>query len=587
MADTQTKKLTLLALTYVVSFCSFAYEFVYSELLTVMYGSTVTQYVITVGLYFFSLGVGSALSDDLGANAPENFFRTEVYLAVVAPAGFLLIVGLNSVRIPAAVPTEVIWVLARLPAVAVGFLSGFELPLLTRMMNEVDESNTVAGTWVGRYFGWVYDIAFRCLGVFWQADRTDGKRSGLSVVLAMDYVGGLFGAVVYAQVLYPRLGLVATIFVLALLNGVAALVFVLRFSSRPWGLFAGDSRSRTLVSEESKALLVVCLLVTGAYAGVVANHDRADRELTELYLEQGIESEYPAGTIDAQLTSRSLTSYQQIVRYDRTWTGDGPNPLFEGTTEECLRLGNAVQLCDSWADSYHQGLVDVPMSQFEHSPETDVLVVGGGDWIAIDHLREYNVSVDHVDIDAEFMEYAKNDSFLQRWHDDAYEYDRLNTTVADGYTYLRETDEEYDLVLLDVPGATDDDLLKLYSTEFYTSVRKHLAPEGVVAAWTYSPDGYPQHHKAYLNTLRDAGFTNHVPYSAWEDVDEDGEIERVEQFYLLAPGERDPLAVETGTDYVRQHSDRYRDRRWRTIPHYAGVKSNSIFHPNHDIIIKK
>src|SRR6056297_3124840 len=98
----RTKTLTLLAITYVVSFCSFAYEFVYSELLTVMYGGTVTQYVITVGLFFFSLGVGSALSDDLDGDRPANLFRTEVYLAVVAPAGFLLIVALNSVRIPEA-----------------------------------------------------------------------------------------------------------------------------------------------------------------------------------------------------------------------------------------------------------------------------------------------------------------------------------------------------------------------------------------------------------------------------------------------------------------------------------------------------
>jgi spermidine synthase len=548
-----------------------------------MYGGTVTQYVITVGLYFFSLGVGSALSDDLEADAPENFFRTEVYLAVVAPAGFLLIVGLNSVTIPAAVPSELVWVLARLPAVAVGFLSGFELPLLTSMVDDVDESDAPAGAWVGRYFGWTYDLAFRCLGAFWRADRTDGDRSGLSVVLAMDYVGGLFGAVVYARVLYPELGLVPTVFVLALLNGVAALAFALRFSARPWGLFAGESR--TIVSEESRALFAVCLLVTAGYAGVVANHERADREITELYLEHRIESEYPEGAMEAEITSRSTTTYQQVVRYDRTWTGDGPNPHFAGTTEECLRLGTAVQLCDSWADSYHRGLVDVPMSQFEHSPETDVLVVGGGDWIAVDRLREYCVSVDHVDIDAEFMRHARNESFFRRWHDDAHEYDRLNTTVGDGYAYLRQTDERYDLVLLDLPGAIDDDLLKLYSKEFYESVRRHLEPDGVIASWTYSPDGYPQHHKAYVNTVRAAGFTRYAPYSAWEDVDEDGRAERVERFYMLAPGERDALAVENGTEYVRTHRDRYRNVRWREVPRYAGVGVNSVFHPNYDIVI--
>ncbi|WP_276302454.1 spermidine synthase [Halorussus lipolyticus] len=592
MATTpRTKTLTLLAITYVVSFCSFAYEFVYSELLTVMYGGTVTQYVITVGLYFFSLGIGSALSDDLQDDAASNFFRTEVYLAAVAPAGFMLVVGLNSVTIPEAVPSELIWVLARLPAVAVGFLSGFELPLLTRMVEETDEieADTGAGllpTAVTRGLGACYGLVVGFLGLLWNVERTAGERSGLSVVLAMDYVGGLFGAVVYAKVLYPRLGLVPTIFVLALLNGVAALVFVARFSERPWGLFADERRA--IASRESAALLAVCLLLTAGYAGAVANHRQVDRTVTELYLEQQIEDEYQPGAMDAEITSQWTTEYQHVVRYDRTWTGAGDNPYFEGDTEECLRLGTAVQLCESWADSYHQGLVDVPMSMYDRGPETNVLVVGGGDWIAIDRLRQYNVSVDHVDLDGEFMAHARNDSYFSRWHDNADEYDRLHTTVGDGYAYLKNTNETYDLVLLDIPGATDDDLLKLYSKEFYGSLRRHLEPDGTVVAWAYSQYGYPQHHKAYLNTVRSAGFDRYAPYWAWEDLDADGDRERVEQFYVLASGERAPFPSPNSsqaTAYVRTHSDRYRDLRWRAIPRYRGVEVNSLFDPNYDILI--
>ncbi|NEU58125.1 spermidine synthase [Halorussus sp. MSC15.2] len=582
----RTKTLTLLAITYVVSFCSFAYEFVYSELLTVMYGGTVTQYVITVGLYFFSLGIGSALSDELQGEAPSNFFRTEVYLAAVAPAGFMLVVGLNSVAIPETVPPELVWVVARLPAVAVGFLSGFELPLLTRMVERTDESGTLLPSSVVRIFERVHGVVLGVFAWFWSVERTTGDRSGLSVVLAMDYVGGLFGAIVYAKVLYPALGLVPTIFVLALLNCVAALVFVVRFSERPWGLFADERRG--LVSRESGALLAVCLLLTAGYAGAVANHRQVDRSVTELYLEQQIESEYDRGAMDAEITSQWTTQYQHVVRYDRTWTGSGPNPHFSGKTEQCLRLGTAVQLCESWADSYHQGLVDVPMSMYENSPETNVLVVGGGDWIAIDHLRQYDVSVDHVDLDGEFMRHARNESFFSRWHDDAYQYDRLNTTVGDGYAYLQNTDESYDLVLLDIPGATDDDLLKLYSKEFYGSLRRHLEPDGTVVAWGYSQYGFPEHHKAYVNTVRAAGFDQFVPYWAWEDVDGDGETERVEQFYVLASGQRPefpaPDSAEA-TDYVRTYSDRYRDLRWREIPRYRGVRVNSLFHPNYDILV--
>ncbi|TVT91488.1 spermidine synthase, partial [Haloferax volcanii] len=319
--------------------------------------------------------------------------------------------------------------------------------------------------------------------------------------------------------------------------------------------------------------------------GVVAKHDAADERLSQLYLEQQIENEYPPGAIRATVTSQETTAYQHVIRYDRTWTGTGPNPHFDGRTERCLRLGAAVQLCESWADSYHEGLVDVPMSLVDPGPDTKVLVVGGGDWIAVDHLREYGVTVDHVDLDGEFMRDAKTDPFFARWHDDAYEYDRLNTTVADGYRYLQKTNETYDLVLLDIPGATDDDLLTLYSTEFYRSVRTHLSEDGVAVTWGYSPDAYPEHHKAFVNTVGAAGFTRELSYWVREDLDDDGETERVEQFYVLAPGDRPRLTGDGATRYVRAREEHYGAVEWHAVPHYRGVRENSIFHPNYDILV--
>ena len=583
MATTRTKTLTLLALTFVVSFCSFAYEFVYSELLTVMYGGTVTQYVITVGLYFFSLGIGATLSDDLNADDhAENFFRTEVLLAAAAPAGFLLVIGLNSVRIPPTIPAELLWVAARLPVIVVGFLSGFELPLLTYLIDGLEPENAVTPAWLRRLGRRAHDVIVCCLGAVWNVERRDGRRSGLSVVLAMDYVGGLFGAVVYARVLYPGLGLIPTIFVLALLNALAALVFVGRFGD--WSPTSFETSTQR-GGRVPKALLVVCLLLTATYAGAVANQEAVDDQLSELYLEQQIEGAYQPGAMRVEVTSQRTTKYQHVVRYTQTWTGSGPNPYFTGRSERCLRLGASVQLCDSWADSYHDGLVDVPMSMFEHGPETKVLVVGGGDWIAANHLRRYNVTVDQVDLDAQFTNRTKHEPFFRRWHDDAYRYDRLTTTIADGYQYLQRTNETYDLVLLDIPGATDDDLLTLYSKEFYQSIRRHLSDDGVVVTWAYSPDNFPEHNKAFINTVGAAGFTRQLTYWAWEDVDSDGQTERVERFYAFAPGDRRSLSVTNGTDYVRQYRDHYRDVEWRPIPRYRGVRVNSILHPNYDVLV--
>ena len=579
-----TKAGVLHALTFVVAFCSFAYELVYAELLTVVFGGTVTQYGLTVGLFFSSLGVGSFLARALDEERPSNFLRIEFLLALAAPVGFVGILAVTAVDPPVWVPPGTIEVLARLPVVVVGVLSGFELPLLTAMVEREDAAPPSDGL-VARARAAVWETGYRAMGLFFHVSRDGDSVDDYSTVLGMDYLSGLAGSLVYVFLLYPLLGLVPTVFVLGLLNGVAALAFVARFSDR-WAIPSFRGERRVLRSEEGRAILLACLLLTATYGGVLAQSDRVDSELQSFYFENRIEAEYPEGAVEATVTSTRTTQYQRIVRYQRTWTGTGENPYFANATEQCLRLGTAVQLCESWAEPYHHGLVDVPMTMYENGSDTDVLVLGGGDWIAANHLREYGVSVDQVDLDREFLEYTKNRRFFERHHDNAYEYDRLNLTVGDAWRYLGETDKRYDLILVDLPGAEDDALLRLYSTEFYERLRTHLKPDGVVGAWIYSRYGYSQHHAAYVETVRAAGFDQHVPYSAWNDLDGDGDRERVERFYLLSPDEGPAFDPAAGGAYVRRNADRYRGLAWRPTPSYRGVDPNRVFDPNYDVLIE-
>jgi spermidine synthase len=570
---------TLHALTFLVAFCSFAYELVYAELLTVIYGGTVTQYGLTVGLFFSSLGIGSFLARTLDHDRRSNFFRTEVALALVAPVGFVVVLWIGSATVPDAVPRGLVGAAARVPIVLVGIFSGFELPLLTAMVEDVEGDPSPHFRAVRRR---LRTATYRVVGTVFHVNRAGNDQDRYSTVLGMDYLGGLAGSLVYVFVLYPDVGLLATIFVLGLLNAVAALLFVARFSDRSW---TGFTTGRTLTSRERRSILAVCLLLTGLYGGLVVQHQTVDRRLNAFYFERSVEREYPSGEVDVTVTGATTTPYQRAVFYNRSWQGQRDNPYFPGETERCFRLDTAVQLCDSWADSYHQGLVDVPMSRYPNGSDTRVLVVGGGDWIAVDHLRKYDVTVDMVDLDGTFLELTKNHTWFEGYHHDAYRYDRLNVTVADAHRYLTATRERYDLILLDLPGATDDDLLGLYSTQFYRELREHLRPDGVVATWTYTRAGHAQHHAAYTNTVRAAGFEQQLPYWAWEDVDEDGAVERVEHFVLLSPSERPGPPLPARTAYVRRFGARYDDATWEPIPYYRGVEPNDVFDPNYDILI--
>jgi len=576
-----TDRRVMLALTFVVAFCSIAYELVYSELLTVFYGGTVLRYSITIGLYLFSMGVGAFLSAHL--DDPEgNFLRTEVYLAFAGPAGAGFVVALNSfpdltLQVgQLALKEPLTLALSHVPILVVGLLSGFEIPLLNELVEHREETLLAA-------LGGVYPrkIVRGVLGTFFSISEAEGRS--FSEVLGVDYLGSLAGTVVYALVLYPRYGLVVTVLVLGLLNGVAALTFAAWSARAP--TWRGGDRSLSLA--RWRAVVLAGLLLTGTYGGLVVNAGAVDRAVTGAYMGDRIESEYQPGKAEVEVTSFERTRYQRITTYERDVAGNAG-------TDTCLRLDHAIQLCEQWVESYHAGLVDVPLSAYLNrsgavrggNASFDVLLVGGGDYIAVDRLREYGVSVDQVDIDGEFLAYSRNDSPFARYHDDAHEYDRLNTTVGDAYNYLRGSETEYDLVLLDVPGARSDDSLGLYSTEFYTLLRSHLSDRGVVVSWVYSRYYYSQHRAVYANTLRAAGFDRYLHYSVYNDPDGDDELERGEQFFVVSDGPTPlPNTTRARTDYFGTAGDRYDRWEWRRLPAYRGVEPNSVFDPNYGVIV--
>lgn len=570
---------------FIAALCSFAYELIYSELLTVIYGGTVTQYGLTIGLFFSSLGIGSYLSEHFNDRRHENFFRTELYLAIVAPAGFLLIILVNTITLPQYIPILLFDAIARLPIIAIGILSGFELPLLLAM-GEKTVSTEFESTYRKKIAKQASTVLAVIMGIGFHTDNERDAYTQYSTILAMDYVGGLAGALLFVFYLYPSVGLISSIFILALFNAVAALLFSLRFSTNTWGLLSNPSDRISLT--ENKTIFLICLLVTVQYGIILPNHQIVNEKVSSHYTESLIEQEYRTDIIETDVTEQYTTKYQQVTLYDRSWVGETENTLFSGATEKCMRLDDAIQLCESWIEPYHNGLVDVPLSTSKNSAETNVLLVGGGDWIAVDHLRDHNVTVEQVDIDGEFMTHMKNNSFVSPYHNDAYTYERLTTHQADIYTYLQDSTTTYDHIILDLPGAKSDDSLALYSTEFYTLLRAHLSNNGTVSTWAYSEYVYGNHNKALMNTLSDSGFESIAEYHAYGDYNGNGELTRGEKYILISPQEsptQQPINTTAGSHYVGQYQNRYEKVSWQPISTYDGISSNSIFSPNRKIII--
>ncbi|MEM6532080.1 MAG: spermidine synthase [Myxococcota bacterium] len=513
-------------LTLLVATCSIIYELIFSQALTVLFGQTVTRYSLTIGLYLFSLGVGAFLYARSKARRVERrFYVVEVTLALAGPLGVLFIFALNSLTgefWTGPVGQRALLVASHLPVLVVGLLSGLELPLLASLAPERDSA-------FYRVLGW-------------------------------DYLGSLVGTVLYALWLYPRYGLVASALAIGFLNAVAAVTF-----------FAVNFRHRAGLVANLTGLSVY-LLVLGNSGGIA---DYASRT----YVRAHVMNRFAAASShinEVSVLERFNTRYQEAVKYEIEWSS--------GDAMQCLDLDSQLQMCTSWVEAYHHGLVDVPMAFFSEDKPLTVLLLGGGDYIPMHYLAQYKnlTRVDHVDIDPEFLAYARRDPLLRRYNHDAFTNPKLNTIIADAMNYVRNTDQRYDLILLDLPGLSHDKLLPLYSVEFFRALRLCLKEDGLLASWMYRESFRPRHVAIYLQTALAAGFADVLRYDS-VGRDDVGFYPQ-DRYVLFSAGGQPSINIERGP-YVKTWGDSYSRLRWQRTERNEAIQTNSVFRPNLGLLV--
>ena len=170
------KKPTLLLLSvFVVSTCGLIYELVAGTLASYVLGDSVMQFSTIIGLYLFSMGVGSYLSRYFNNNLLAWFIRIEIMIAIVGgfspTALFVLFEQVYYFRL-------VLYSLVFLTGVFVGL----EIPLLMRILKD--------------------EFSFSDL---------------VSEIFTFDYIGALLASLVFPLFFVPQLGLIRTALVFGLL----------------------------------------------------------------------------------------------------------------------------------------------------------------------------------------------------------------------------------------------------------------------------------------------------------------------------------------------------------------------------------
>lgn len=523
----QLRSALIFIVTFFVSLCSIVYELIYSQLLTVIFGGTVLRYSITIGLYLFCLGIGSFLYNYIAKyDKKKSFVLVEMGLSIVGFFGVIFIIGLNSYF--GFLPHIVKVVLSNIPVVLIGILSGLDLPLLSFFAGE--------------------------------------KSSAYSQVLGVDYFGSLIGTVAYSLLFYPSYGLIFSAAVIAFINLLVSLALFI-----------------FLYKKKSISFTISFFILISAFIFVLVNISSVSDYLMKLYLSQSIISFYDSWTIGdlfVNVKDVFFTPYQMVFLYSLVLN---PGSQYE-LKNTCLNIDEHIQLCDSWVHEYHAGLVDVPMAFFENvTNNTRVLLIGGGDGIAVNYLKKYGVQIDQVDIDEKFVNYGKNSEFISKYQNNSFDYPLLNLIIDDGFTYARNTKNKYDLVILDLPGLKEDKMLPLYSKEFFTAIKDTLNEKGIIITWIYSFEENPDYSEVLMNTLSSTNLSYFIEYESYR-LSDDARFP-VEN-YLLVSNDNTRQLNFSKNEYVAQFYKKYKDLLWQELNFNNSLPVNSVFKPSYKMIIK-
>lgn len=167
-----------------------------------------------------------------------------------------------------------------------------------------------------------------------------------------------------------------------------------------------------------------------------------------------------------------------------------------------LFLDGAIQSSAEDEALYHETLVQPALLM--HDNPREVLIVGGGEGATLREVLAHR-SVSRavmIDIDRELVDICRDQ--LPTWHRGAFDDPRATLLYMDGRSYLEDSDDTFDVIIVDVVDMLENGpAQRLYTRQFYELVHKRLRPTGilVVQALEFSFADYKA-HCALLRTLR-------------------------------------------------------------------------------------
>ncbi|WP_456472379.1 spermidine synthase [Methanocaldococcus sp.] len=193
---------------------------------------------------------------------------------------------------------------------------------------------------------------------------------------------------------------------------------------------------------------------------------------------------------------RDKSKYQEIAILDTYDFG------------KVLVLDNTYQTTEFDEFIYHELISHIPL--FTHPNPKKVLVIGGGDGGTVREVVKHDTveRIDFVELDEKVLEACKK--YMPNLSCEM-ENEKVNIIITDGIKYVAETDEKYDVIIIDCPDPVGP-AKGLFEKEFYKNVFKCLNDDGLMVQQSESPLYNLDLIKNIAKYLKESGFKIIMPY---------------------------------------------------------------------------
>ncbi|MCB0642183.1 MAG: polyamine aminopropyltransferase [Phaeodactylibacter sp.] len=301
-------------------------------------------------------------------------------------------------------------------------------------------------------------------------------KINLSNVLSLDYFGALLATLLFPFLLLPLIGTFKTSLIFGLINiGIGFLNL--------W-FFA------PILPLRKRRVFNLAALTVSVFFGVM------------LFFSQGLLKYWNESLYRDPIIYQKQSPYQQLIL-----TKSGPDIR--------LYLNKVIQWSSVDEYRYHESLVHLPMMQARH--RKNVLVLGGGEGLAVREILKYPEveQVIIVDLDQAVFDLAKDNHFLQEINARSLYSEKVIPITEDAYQFLQQTQQLFDLIIIDLPDPSNESLARLYSREFYKLATKRLAAQGIMVTQATSPFFSKRSFWCIAASMEAGGMINVYPYHTY------------------------------------------------------------------------